>query len=101
MSADVVILVAVFAALQLADGVSTHVLLARGHREANPVMAWLMDRIGVLPALLLAKGASIGVALWSASLYDAQHVLPALVFLCTFYVYVVYNNVRLLVRGGA
>lgn len=45
-----------FAVLQVADAyVTVRALALPGKREANPIMAWFMDKLGVVPALILTK----------------------------------------------
>lgn len=50
-------------ALFLADGVTTVALLKAGGREANPVMAGLMNAMGIKPALIVTRVILIAVAL--------------------------------------
>jgi len=49
-----------FAALvlaSLADALTTiYALRQPGMRESNPVMRWVMDKLGIVPALALVKG---------------------------------------------
>lgn len=53
------VFVAVLAYLQIADIISTHVILSRGGRELNPLLAWLFQYadplivMGVLKAVFL------------------------------------------------
>lgn len=47
------------AVFQAVDFWTTKKILERGHsRELNKVMAWLMDKIGVVPTLIITKGAA-------------------------------------------
>jgi hypothetical protein len=50
----------IFAALQLMDALTTLVFLRLGVHEGNATMAWLMVRIGIVPALFLSKAVMIG-----------------------------------------
>lgn len=50
-----VILFIIVAALQVADGYLTWRILGLGGRELNPLIRFLMDRLGVVPGLVLAK----------------------------------------------
>lgn len=59
-----------YALAQLADVVTTLRFLQRGGREANPVIAWLMDRLG--RGWIVAKLAMGGGAAWLA--HDAGMV---------------------------
>lgn len=83
-------LLILFTLLQLADGYSTFVLLSRGGRELNLPLAWTFDRIGLIPGLLLYKGACIagGIAL------HAMDATPVLAALCVLYAGVVWHNIR-------
>ena len=49
------------AALQAVDAATTLTVLARGGREANPAMRWLMRKLGLLPALVAAKMVLVGL----------------------------------------
>lgn len=49
-------LIAILIALQIADIATTYLALTRaGAREANPVVAWFIARLGLLPGLIIAK----------------------------------------------
>jgi hypothetical protein len=62
-------------------------------RELNPVVIWLMARLGTTAGLALAK--IIGIALC----FVLYSILPMLLVpLNIFYIYVAYNNFKLL-RG--
>jgi hypothetical protein len=51
--------------LQVFDFATTaYALQTRSAIEANPLMARLMDWIGVIPALILTKGTVIGLAIF-------------------------------------
>lgn len=71
--------------LQVGDGLATWSGMQRGIREGNPLIAGLMEALGVAPGLLLAKlGAVLGLAL----LYRCRRhplVEPGLVMLAAFY----------------
>jgi hypothetical protein len=45
--------------LQVADIYTTLRVLSQGGREINGLVKWLMDRVGVLPALLASKAVVI------------------------------------------
>ena len=79
--------------LQVLDVVTTIVALQReGLVEGNPYIKKLMDKIGVFPALLLIKGVFIAFLLWAYPLVPE----PVLWVLAAFYVWVIYNNVKLI-----
>ena len=77
----------IFAALQVADSVLTVLVINGGGRELNPVMRWLMDRLGVAPALAVAKAAAIAYLAWAD--------IPALTIgACVLYAGVVAWNLK-------
>jgi Domain of unknown function (DUF5658) len=86
-------LLMIIVALQLADIVTTVLCLNTGKaHEANPILSKLFDAIGVIPALVLIKGAFIATLIWAA-----PHVDPALLWLCVAaYAWVIFNNLRVL-----
>ena len=45
----------ILALLNLVDIAITDWALHNGHQEANPLVRWLMGRIGNIPAMVLAK----------------------------------------------
>ena len=72
-------------------GVLPTLIALRGPaHEANPIMAKIMDTIGVVPALLITKGAVIAL-LWY---YQALLPVELLWALCAFYVWIVWGNVQ-------
>jgi len=70
------IALAVFVIAQIADVISTNLALSRGHREANPVIRWVMDHTGKAWPIfkLLVSGAG------AAAFYYAGLALPLLAF---------------------
>ena len=83
----------VLIALQVLDLLSTVIALRNPKlREANGILKPLMDRIGVLPALLLAKGALIGL-LWY---WQDQIYVEEIYLLIAGYAWVVFNNIKLI-----
>lgn len=81
--------------LQVADVITTIIALEGPAHEANPIMAKIMETIGVVPALLLIKGAFI-TFLWQ---YQALLPVELLWALCAFYVWIVYGNIRTIQHG--
>lgn len=75
MNAMPVIGFVVLAILNILDAALTVVILDRGGRERNPPLAWLMTRLGIIPALALVKLlaltivgaflAELGMLLWA------------------------------------
>jgi hypothetical protein len=83
--------------LQVVDIVTTLVILDRGGRELNPVLAWLFNRLGAVPVLVAIKTAFCGLLLW---LYvtGVDGLVYALGLLGALYVAVIVNNLRVLRR---
>lgn len=82
--------------LQLADMVTTHYALKSGiGTEANPVLRKLFDKFGHEPVLLITKAAFI------AFLWHFQDLITPLAYgvLLGIYVWVVANNVRVLLQA--
>jgi hypothetical protein len=80
-------------ALQLADIVTTYLCLTRGKgTEGNGLLARLFARFGILPTLIVVKGAFIALLLWAAP----QVPVAALGLVAAFYGWVVLNNVKVL-----
>jgi len=63
----------------LADVYTTVKALATGKaKEANPLMAWLIDKIGIAPTMLVIKaGLVAGVALIAMAIAEADPVTGA------------------------
>lgn len=80
--------------LQLADIATTHYALRTGKaREANCGMAWLMARIGVLPALIVTKAIFVALACYMLRFDNVGWALGAL---CVLYGWVVFNNFKVI-----
>ena len=76
-------------ALQAIDVASTLYALKLGAKESNRFVAKAIDYFdNPLTALLVLKGAVIGLVAWQ---YDIIHV-GVLAALCAFYVWVIWNN---------
>jgi hypothetical protein len=91
-------LLIIFVMLQVADIYTTHRILSQGGRELNPVMAWLFERFGHLPALVVVKCIIVGlVARYMVGVTAAvfgynvagDTVLAAF---CILYIFVVAHN---------
>jgi hypothetical protein len=85
-------LTALFVLLQVADVWTTYKCITSGKgKEANPVMKWIMDKLGLLEGLVLLKivGTVVVVGLLS-------QFIEALILLNCFYSYIVYNNWKIL-----
>ena len=83
------ILLAIFALLQIGDVWTTYNVIKenKGH-EGNAIMAWLMDKLGVLPTFFVMK----------VSALVAVYFLPwqAILVLNAIYAYVVFQNYQIL-----
>lgn len=83
--------------LQLLDVLTTWHAMRAGGREANPLMDWLISRLGFWPAFGAMKALLIWAAWWAID-------TPAPAVLCVLYLVVVINNLRVLrglkARGG-
>jgi len=79
--------------LQVLD-LTTTVIALRNPKlaESNGFLKPLMDKFGVLPALLVTKGAFIVLMVWAAP----QVHVGVLYLLCAFYCWVVFNNIKLI-----
>lgn len=88
------ILIVLAALLQLLDVVTTVYALKRlGARELNARLAWLMQRLGVLPALLSTK-----LALLLGCLL-LRPPWPAYAVLCAMYLVIVGSNIYQINKG--
>ena len=90
------ILLVVLIALQVADIATTHYVLKTGiGTEANPVLNKLFQKFGHEPVLLTTKGAFI------VFLLVVQHLIPvwALGGMVAFYLWVIWNNVRVIQKA--
>ena len=85
-------LIYIFIALQVLDAVSTVIALDGGGHEVNPILKKIMDKIGVIPALVLVKGAAF------AFFWYYQELLPdpLVLLLCLGYVWILYNNIQVI-----
>lgn len=90
-------LLILFVILQVADGVTTYIgLSGRGVAEGWFVAAWIIDRIGLAPALVISKLTVAGLG-WFISLFpQGAWVLVPLIAL---YAYAVFNAIRVIRRA--
>ncbi len=83
-------------ALQFLDLYTTAFALRTGRGvEGNPVIAWMMKRMGTIPSLILSKGAVIALAvfIWHEG---SIFVMAAL---GVAYAIIMANNVRVILRS--
>lgn len=100
------ILLAIFTVLQIADVVTTiKVLQLPNRKEANKLMSWLMERIGITPALIVSKIIAVLILAIAVYLYPGfpntsgylPHILSiVLIGWSGFYVWVIRNNCSLM-----
>lgn len=83
-----------FVVLQFADAATTLAVIKRGGKEKNPVMIYIMGKLGTNAALLATKAVAIGV------IYAILPWMPLVVLglLCAWYTAIVAFNTRSLVR---
>lgn len=78
MQDDVVVWAWVFYVMQVLDGITTYIALKLpGSREGNPAVQWVMDRIGILPAIVAIKAFYIGLMYFGAHTMGADIVMLA------------------------
>lgn len=94
------LLAALFVALNGADCYLTRACILSGRgREANPLAAWLMARVGINAVLGAKLALMVGLALWLVFVTGPTAPLACFLTLLAmnaFYVWVVRNNYRVL-----
>jgi hypothetical protein len=79
--------------LQVLDLLTTVAALRNpGLTEGNGILKPLMDRLGILPALIVIKLGFIGLLWWATPLVPVE----LLYLIAAGYVWVVYSNVKLI-----
>jgi len=82
--------------LQLADAVSTVLVLRNGGYEKNPIVAWVMRKIGVIPALLATKIPVTLACVWAMGAHSiAPYIFAPFLAIS---VWVVVHNLRVYFR---
>lgn len=95
MTAFQIIICAVFVALQIGDIISTTLALQKSNVvEGNPIVRWIMDRVGILPALVLSK--VVVIVLFGVAVYLSPYAVYLMGLMSLFYVWVVVNNIKIL-----
>ena len=85
------ILFAIFALLQFGDFLTTYKCLTmnKGH-EANPVVAFGISKIGLIPALAIYKSLAVVIG------WFVKDVLIAIAILDVVYTYIIYSNYKIM-----
>ena len=78
-------LFALIVILQLLDIISTLRAFRAGAIEGNPIVAWIIDKLGVIPGLVVAKAATLAGVL--AVMIIAPPPLPLILLLVVAAVY--------------
>lgn len=92
-------LLILLAVLQVVDVASTAYAIRRGiGYEANPVMAWLIDRLGLVLGLLLSKVVMLSLLYLYSLTYPlfAAYVLGGM---SALYAWIVFGNVRVVLAA--
>jgi len=85
------ILLGILIVLQIADYWTTMQVLQQGGHENNPVVTWLMQRLGVTVGLALGKVFAAGVAVMIYYL-GGDYAAIMLGAVCVFYAWIVMQN---------
>ena len=99
----IVVLFAVFVGLQVVDTITTYKALSSGIGvEKNKIMAWLFEKFGVLPSLiifkLIAVALVVGCCVYLPQFYQPMEIIWPVILglLDAFYLWVAVNNVKVL-----
>jgi hypothetical protein len=86
-----------FLALQAADFYSTYRTISNGTgQEANPVVIWMISKIGLVGGLLISKAAAVGTMLYFMLNYPMVPTsIDAIAVVELIYLVVVINNFRI------
>lgn len=90
MGVILLLLFAAFCALQAADAVTTVMVLNRNGTERNPIVRWLIERTGIITALLVIKAIVIACGWVMMQRSDTGWLAVVTIF----YLLVVANNIR-------
>lgn len=95
MAEETIVILAIFIILQILDAGTTYkVFQLLNPKEKNKLMAWWIEKIGLLPALISFKIAMTGLiafALWYAPVWQVQSVAG---LVCAAYLWAVIGNWR-------
>jgi hypothetical protein len=94
------ILLVLFIFFQVADILTTWWnLKLKGRVEGNKFVKWIMDKLGVLPALIITKAIVIVMISCAYVYYDSLYLTIALGSLCIWYGWVLFHNLKMLKRN--
>jgi len=90
------ILLAIFIALQIGDFYTTYVILKtnKGY-EANPILAWIFNKIGYVAGLAIVKGLCIVIGVYIAQFWNSFYFFVPVIAL---YIWVVRNNYKVMTK---
>ena len=77
-------------ALQAVDAITTYLAIGKGAAEGNPIMRKLFEKIGMVPALIIMKGALMAIV-WR---WRDDLGMTWLAVFCAGYFAVAVNNLR-------
>ena len=83
--------------LQVFDGWTTYKIMRLGGRELNPVVRWIMEKIGAYEGLLVAKSFSIAL-IWVLVLNPISITPVLLGVLGILYGFIAIQNYKVLLR---
>lgn len=82
------ILLGLVALLQAGDWYTTRTIISKGGREYNPLIRWLMGKLGVDPALAVKTAAMMAVAYFGG--------IPGCIPLIVIFAYACWHNAKAL-----
>ncbi|KGA31110.1 DUF5658 family protein [Pectobacterium odoriferum] len=85
-----------FVLLQIGDMTSTVIALKNGGREANKIIASLMQKIGVIPALGAVKAALVALVYLAIVVLPAPWIYALVAIFDLLYIAVVANNIKVI-----
>ena len=88
------ILLGILIVLQIADYWTTMRVLRQGGHENNLVVAWIMQRLGVVAGLMLVKVFAAGVAAVVIYYLGGKYASALLGGGCVLYAWIVLDNYR-------
>jgi len=88
------ILLGILIVLQIADYWTTMKVLQQGGHENNRVVAWIMQRLGVVAGLMLVKVFAMGIAPVAIYYLGGGYASALLGAGCVLYAWIVLDNYR-------